>query len=206
MDNNVRKIGLISACLTAIFAIIYSVAQIFVLAVPQSPPWDFIGLFTPSLFLAWSFIVMMISIHYYAPEERKIYSHIGMTFAILYATLVSLVYFVELTVAVPLVLQGQAYPEWLSFSSPAMMVSIDGLGYAFMSIATLFSSQVFAGIRSKRLIRWAFFANGILAVVILLAVLIPAFTLIGALWIITMPLSAIAAVMLFRRSQSTEPT
>jgi hypothetical protein len=206
MNDSVRKIGFFSAILTAVFAIIYSVAQITILAVPPSPPWDFIGLFAPSLFLAWSFIVMMISIHYYAPEERKIYSHIGLVFAILYAALVSIVYFVELSVAVPAVFQGQVYPDWLSFTSPSMMVSIDGLGYGFMAMATLFASQVFAGNKSRRLIRWAFFANGLLAIVILSAVFIPALTVIGALWIITMPLSAIATVLLFGRSQGKEKT
>lgn len=176
-------------------------AQIAVLAIPPSPPWDFIGLFAPSLFLAWTFVIMLISIHYYAPEESKIYSHIGMAFAILYAALVSIVYFVELSIAVPLVFQGQTYPQWLSFTSPAMMGSIDGLGYGFMSIATLFASQVFAGSKSNRLIGWAFFANGLLAIVILSAVFVPALTLIGALGIITMPLSSIAAIRLFQKAR-----
>jgi len=85
-----------------------------------------------------------------------------------------------------------------------MMVSIDGLGYAFMALATLFASQVFAGQPKQRLIRWAFFANGVLAVVIILAVYIPVFTAIGALWIITMPLSAIAALLLFKKMTGSE--
>jgi hypothetical protein len=205
MNTSANKIGFWSAILTAIFAIIYSVAQIAVLAAPPTPPWDFIALFAPSLFLAWSFIVMMISIHYYAPEDRKIYSHIGLTFGVLYAALVSIVYFVELSVAVPMVFRGETYPAWLSFTSPSMLLSIDELGYVFMAIATLFASQVFAGLKQQRLIRWSFFANGLLSIVIFLAVYIPSVTMVGALWIITMPLSAIAATRLFYKQQkSTE--
>jgi hypothetical protein len=198
----VRKIGLLSAVLTAIFAIIYSIAQLAVVAAPQTPPWDFIWLFTPSLFLSGAFLVMMTAIHYYAPEERKIYSHIGLLFATLYAALVGIVYFVELSIAVPMTFQGEAYPEWLSFTAPSMMVSIDGLGYAFMAIATLFASQVFAGSKATRLIRWAFFANGLLSIAIILAVYNPIFVAIGALWIITMPLSAVATIQLFRKSEA----
>jgi len=100
----------------------------------------------------------MISIHYYAPEDRKIYSHIGMTFGVLYAALVSIVYFVELSVAVPMVFRGETYPAWLSFTAPSLMVSIDGLGYVFMALATLFASQVFTTQKQQRLIRWSFFA------------------------------------------------
>jgi len=201
MNSVVNKIGFYSAILTAIFAIAYSVAQIAVLAVPPTPPWDFVALFVPSLFLAWSFIVMMISIHYYAPEDRKIYSHIGMTFGVLYAALVSIVYFVELSVAVPMVFRGETYPAWLSFTAPSLMVSIDGLGYVFMALATLFASQVFTTQKQQRLIRWSFFANGLLSIVIFLAVYIPSLTLIGALWIITMPASAIATILLFHKQQ-----
>lgn len=204
MNPEIKKIGIVSAVLTAVFAIIYSVAQIAVLVAPPQAPWDLVSIFAPSLFLAWSFIVMMVSIHYYAPEERRIYSHIGLVFGILYAALVSIVYFVELSVAIPMALQGQSVPEWLNFTGPAMMVSIDGLGYAFMALATLFASQVFVGQPKQRLIRWAFFANGALAVVIVLAVYIPVFTAIGALWIITMPLSAIAAVLLFKNQSTGE--
>ena len=201
MNSVVNKIGFYSAILTSIFAIAYSVAQIAVLAVPPTPPWDFVALFVPSLFLAWSFIVMMISIHYYAPEDRKIYSHIGMTFGVLYAALVSIVYFVELSVAVPMVFRGETYPAWLSFTAPSLMVSIDGLGYVFMALATLFASQVFTTQKQQRLIRWSFFANGLLSIVIFLAVYIPSLTLIGALWIITMPASAIATILLFHKQQ-----
>lgn len=39
----------------------------------------------PSLLLAYSFIVLMISIHHYAPEDKKIWSHIGVAFATIYA-------------------------------------------------------------------------------------------------------------------------
>jgi hypothetical protein len=201
VNTAVNKVGFWSAILTAIFALTYSVAQIAVLASPPTPPWDFIELFAPSLLLAWTFIVLLISIHYYAPEERKIYSHIGMTFGVLYAALVSIVYFVELSVAVPMIFKGQTYPAWLSFTSPSMLVSIDGLGYMFMALATLFASQVFAGQKQHGLIRWAFFANGLLSIVILLAVFIPSVTAVGALWIITMPLSAITTIQLFYKEQ-----
>ena len=205
MNTSVNKIGFWSALITAIFAIIYSVAQIAVIAAPPTPPWDFILLFAPSLFLAWSFIVMMLSIHYYAPEDRKIFSHIGLIFGVLYAALVSIVYFVELSVTVPMIFRGEMVPAWLSFNSPSMLISIDGLGYVFMAIATLFAGQVFAGLKQQRLIRWSFLANGLLSIVIFSAVYIPSVTMVGALWIITMPLSAIAAIRLFYKQQkSTE--
>jgi hypothetical protein len=70
-----------------------------------------------------------------------------------------------------------------------------------MALATLFASQVFAGQKQQSLIRWAFFANGLLSIVIFAAVFISSVTMIGALWIITMPLSAIATIRLFYKQK-----
>ena len=47
--------------------------------------------------LTSSFIVVMAFIHCYASEDRKVFSLIGLSFAIVYATLISVNYFIQLT-------------------------------------------------------------------------------------------------------------
>jgi hypothetical protein len=114
-----------------------------------------------SLLLAPSFVVMMVSIHYAAPEEKKIWSHIGITFAVLYAALVSIVYVTWLFVVEPHVLRGQAEQvALLSFAPGSFMQMVDGLGYTFMGIATLFAAPVFAGKRVEQWICWLCLLNG----------------------------------------------
>jgi len=48
----------------------------------------------------------MVSVHYNTSEERKIWSHIGLVFATIYAVLISINYYVQLTFVVPRLLQG----------------------------------------------------------------------------------------------------
>lgn len=198
--SDIRKIGYWSAVLTAGFGISYAVLQIAVVLGLFASPWDLIALFVPSFFLASSFLVLNVSIYHYASPERKIWGHIGLAFAALYAILVSIVYFVELTVVIPHVLQGNtAEIALLLFQPGSFMVAVDGLGYGFMSLSTLFAAQVFYGGRLERWTHWTLIANGLLTPVILLAVIYPALIIIGALWLVTFPLSAILLWRIFKR-------
>ncbi|HSD57363.1 MAG TPA: hypothetical protein VLB04_04200 [Methanotrichaceae archaeon] len=196
--RNIRKIGYWSSFLTVVFSISYAVLQIAAALEFFVSPWDQIALFVPSFFLASSFLVLNVSIYHYASEERKIWGHIGLAFAALYAILVSTVYFVELTVVIPRIFQGStAEIALLLFQPGSFMVAVDGLGYGFMSLSTLFAAQVFQGGKLERWTRLALTANGLLAPVILLAVIYPMLVVIGALWLITFPLSAILLWRIF---------
>jgi hypothetical protein len=196
--SNIQKIGYWSSFLTTVFSISYAVLQIAVALELFVSPWDQIALFVPSLFLASSFLVLNVCIYHYASEERKIWGHIGLAFAALYAILVSTVYFVELTVVIPRIFQGNTDEiALLLFQQGSFMVAVDGLGYSFMSLSTLFAAQVFQGGKLERWTRLALIANGLLSPVILLAVIYPVLIIIGALWLVTFPLSAILLWRIF---------
>lgn len=196
-----EKIGRRSAALSTIFGIAYIVPQIAVALGLIPSPWDLISLFIPSFFLASAFLVLMVSIYHYAPPEMKVWGHIGLAFAIVYAVLASFVYFVELTVVVPHLFQGSAEEvAVLLFNPGSFMQAADGLGYGFMSLSALFAAQVFNGAGLLRWTRWALRAHGLLAPAILLSVVYPALIAIGALWIITFPLSAILLYKVFSES------
>jgi len=124
----------------------------------------------------------------------------GAAFAITYTVLVSAVYFVELTVVIPRLIQGRGDEVALLLFNPgSFMQAVDGLGYGFMSLSALFAAQVFDGAGLLRRTRWALRAHGLLAPVILLSVIYPAFIAIGVLWIITFPISAILLYKIFSR-------
>jgi len=158
--ENVSRLGFWSAVLSAVFAIAYIVAEIahlLGLLGPHGSPLSLILRMVPSLLLAPSFVVLMVSIHHYASEEKKIWSHVGLAFAIIYAVLVSVIYFVEMTVVVPPLQRGESDKVALLIFDPftSFMYAIDVLGYGFMSLATLFVAPVFAGRKLERWIRRA---------------------------------------------------
>ncbi len=119
------RLGFWSAVLTAVFSILFTVGVLVGGILPR--PWDVVIPIGASLLLAPSFVVMMVSVHYAAPAEKKIWSHIGITFAVLYAALVSMVYVTWLFVVEPHVLRG----GWLCllYGLGALMVFLSYVFY-----------------------------------------------------------------------------
>ena len=172
-------------------------------------PWDPDVPDAFSLLLAWSFLVMMVCLHQIAPEEKKLWSQTGLSFTMLYAAVVSIVYFVIITVVTPLIQSGRAAEvTLLTFNtSGSLMQSLDGLGYGLQSIATLFAAFAFVGSRIARFAKWAFLFNGIIALPILLSyapLVVPQpyytlFLVLAALWAISLPLATIVTAIYFRK-------
>ncbi len=164
----------------------YIVAQFFQFAGVPGKPWELITLMFPSFWLALSFVILMISIYHYAPDERKIWGHIALVFSVMYATLNTAVYFLQMTVVLPLTLSGAADKvAFLTFSTPSFIYGLDALGYSLMSLATLFAAFVFAGGRLQRWIQGALTANGLLVLPLLLQQQFPVAFDVAALWVIT---------------------
>ena len=162
MNNNkiILTIGFWSALGTTLFAFIYIVPQLIIgIDMPESKN-DLFWILTPSMFLAFSFLIMMVSVHYYASEDKRIWSQIGMLLAVAYFVFVNIVYFTILTVTMPHTLNGDsASVEILRYVPKSFMTGIDALGYTSMSLATLFAAPVFFGTRLKNWIRIFFISN-----------------------------------------------
>jgi len=166
---------------------------------------------TPSLIsgilLVPIFMILMVCIHEYAPAERKIFSRLGMLFAIGYAVLISFNYFIQLT----LVRQG-LYTVPFDMSDPlSMMFAIEILGYGFMGLATLFTAWVFNSGRLENAVRWLFIINGVLGIggvigyILNLNINIMYWGLVA--WDIIMPVSSVLLAIIFKqRSKLTFTT
>ena len=102
---------------------------------------------TPSLLLGSAFLILVVSVHRIAPPERKVWSHAAVAFATAYATLISLVYFVQLTLVAPRLardqMEGIEVLRFVPFDS--FLYAVDMLGYSFMSVAALLAARVFTG-------------------------------------------------------------
>lgn len=206
MKNNktILAIGFWSALGTTVFAIIYIIPQLIIgIDMPESKK-DLIWILTPSMFLAFSFLIMMVSVHYYASEDKRIWSQIGMLFALAYFVFVNIVYFTVLTVTMPHAMNGDLTSvEILRYVPKSFMTGIDALGYTSMSMAALFAAPVFFGTKLKKWIRIFFISNGIISPIILSTQIYPLMAYAGSAWIITMPLSSILFMILCYREMKS---
>jgi len=210
LSPTVSKFGYWSAFLASLFSIIYIFGQLAewlnLLGSGGGPenastPLGLIVLLTPSLLLGSSFAVLMISVHYYAPEDKKIWSHAGVIFATIYTVLISINYFVQLTLVVPHLLRGEtASIRFLLFTPfDSFLYCVDILGYSFMSLSTLFAAFVFTGEGLEKTARRFLIANGLILPFIALQNYYHPMIWVASLWAITFPGSTISLAMLFRR-------
>jgi hypothetical protein len=108
-----------------------------------STPLGIAVLLTPSLLLGSSFLVLMVSVHHIAAPDRKVWSQAAIAFATAYTVLISIVYYVQLTLVAPRMSQGRlgGIETLLFVPFDSFLYAVDILGYSFMSVATLFPAS-----------------------------------------------------------------
>jgi hypothetical protein len=128
-------------------------------------PMDYIWLY-PGFLLALSFVVLMACIHYYASDDKKVFSQIGLSFATIYAVVIAMDYFLQLVVVEPSIRSGETagLSLFTQYNPHGIFIGLEGLGYLMMSMAFLFAAPVFAGGKLERALRWLFSASFVLAV------------------------------------------
>ncbi len=210
--NSVRTLGLWSALLSSLFSITYVVAQLAEWAGllgssggphSKSTTYGLAILLTPSLLLGISFVVLMVSIHYIADSPKRIWSHVAMVFASMYATLVSIVYYIQLAFVMPRIARGETEDIQLLIFEPfdSFLYAVDVFGYSLMSLSTLFAAAVFKLQGIERWIRWALIANGCLIPFLALQMYYPPLIWGGSLWGITFPVATLLLAVHFKRLQ-----
>jgi len=209
-DKSLRTVGLWSAVLCTVFSLTYVLAQLGEWAGlfgsaggphSRSTTLGLIVLLTPSLLLGVSFVALTVSIHYLAGTSRRIWSHLAVTFATMYATLISIVYYVQLAFVMPRLARGHAEGIELLIFEPfdSFLYAIDVFGYSLMSLATLFAAAVFKTEGIERWIRRALIANGCLIPFLALQMYYPPLIWGGSLWAITFPAATCLLAIHFHR-------
>ncbi|MCM1984058.1 hypothetical protein [Lyngbya confervoides] len=212
-----KRIGYGSALLSLGFSLVYVAGQIAewigLLGSHGGPesastPLGLAILLLPSLLLGSSFLVLIATIHHLTFPERRLWSQIALAFATVYTGLISLVYFVQLTLVLPHLMRGEtAGIEMLLFTPfDSFLYAVDILGYSFMSLATLFVAGVFPGKGLQRLARLFLLANGALLPFIALQMYYHPLVYIAALWAITFPGATGVLMLIFHRAPSTAET
>jgi hypothetical protein len=219
----IGKIGWWSAVLTSMCGVGYGMAVIAVLVssltIQSSSPaqgWSgmdaFLAAFQPiqmlpvipSLLLAPAFTAMMVSIHAYAAEDKKIWSQLGLAFTLIYASMAAVNYMIQLLPVWQSVNHGET--DGLAMFVLGNPHSIFwGLAYAyiFMNLAMLVSAPVFSGNPLEKRIRLLFILNGVSGVVTLACAFLdsPPFYILGSLviWCPVFTAAALSVAVLFNR-------
>ena len=96
------------------------------------------GSYFSSMFIAFSFVLMMCGYAYFAEKEVKLAGFVSAAFSAIYTAIILLVYFAQLTTVRLNDLTQQA-AVLLDFQQCGLLFNYDLLGYGVMSLATFFS-------------------------------------------------------------------
>ena len=179
-------VGLYSAILTVVITVVtFSLA---ITAIPNSgafcsencfeyPYVDTLSQFPQdylwmpfAMLLVVVYVVLMVSIHTYAAQHKKIYSQIGLSFALMAAGILLSDYLIQFSV-VPASLMNQETDGIAllnQYNPHGIFIVLEELGYLLMSLSFLFLAPVFANQgRLASAVRWVFIAGFILTMIFL---------------------------------------
>ena len=183
-SKNVAAVGFYAAVLT-IFLTVFTFVIAY-LTPPLSGPFCTGGCFTypytdiasrfprdyywmyPAMVLNVVYYILMVAIHYFAPVEKKILSHVGMSFAFLSMALFDIDYFLQVSVIQPSVVLGETDGIALlsQFNAHGVFIVLEEIAFIMMSLSMLFMAPVFAGqTKAEKAIRWIFTGNFVLNVI-----------------------------------------
>ena len=184
-----NRVGLYSAILTALTTLVtFSLA---IIAIPNSGagcrencfeypyvntlsefPRDYLWM-PPAMLLVVFYVILMVSIHAYAAQHKKIYSQIGLSFALIAAGILLSDYFIQFSV-VPVSLMNQetdGIALLTQYNAHGIFIVLEELGYLLMSLSFLFLAPVFANRdRLASVVRWVFIAGFVLTMVFLVVI------------------------------------
>jgi len=117
--------------------------------------------FIDCFFIAPAFVAFIIANYYLADEHKRVFGHIGIALAIIYAVFITMVYYLQVTVVYNdnMHLSNEVL-KLLKFTPGTALFAIDILGYSFMGLATLFSAFVFGSTKLEKWIKGIMIFNG----------------------------------------------
>jgi hypothetical protein len=209
-------LGFWSAILASVFTLSFVVLAIGSTLVSPPKAWSGIqtyaenfnwldmASFIPAIFLAPTMVILTACIHAVAPEKKQVFSLIGLAFMSVYAAIIPTNYYLQLFV-VRLNLQSGTLDGLALLAQPnlhSIFFALETLGYAFLSLATLFVSPVFKGGKLAGWIRSLFIVSGAVGIFgVLVAPFDQPYLIFAGLgiWSLAFPISTILLSIFFRR-------
>ena len=95
----------------------------------------------PSILLASAYMIFTVSLHYYSENDKKIWSHLSIVFGLMYATISSLNYLIQIITVIPSMVNNQSngLEAFVAGNSNSIFFALMA-SYFFMCLSTLFIS------------------------------------------------------------------
>lgn len=129
-------------------------------------PGDYLWMY-PAMLLMLLFIAVIASVHEYAPASRKFFSVLGLCLATIAATVLLIIYFIQVTVMQPSLEKGHldGWAMLTMYNPNGVFIALEELGYLLMSLALAILAPVFVGPdKAERTIRWLLVSSFAVAV------------------------------------------
>jgi hypothetical protein len=164
-----------------------------------------------SLLMPVPVLVAMLALHAITPERLRFWSSAAVAFAVVYTTYNTLNYVVQLATVLPAgyswSFQRQAGTQGplslLNQTPHSLFWDVDGLGYIFLNLATVFAIPLFGRTGPDRWVRRFFIANGLITPLFATTYFAPTYSvpilLLGSPWGVTVPGCLIVLALFFRR-------
>ena len=135
-------------------------------------PRDFLWM-PLAIILVLAYVTLMVSIHFSAPEQKRIFSQVGLSFALVAAAILVANYYIQFSV-IPMSLtnsETEGLPLLIQYNPHGVFLAMEEAGYLVMSLSFLFMAPVFANrSRLESAVRWIFIIAFILVIVSLVII------------------------------------
>ncbi len=169
-----KKIGVYGSAVNVIAVICFALSMLF--------GFDY-GSYFSSMFIAFSFVPMMCGYAYFSEKGAKLAGYVSVAFSAIYTTIICLVYFAQLTTVQQNELTEQA-AILLDFQKCGLLFNYDLLGYAVMSLATLFAGlTVPPQTKADRWLKYLLMLHGVFFISCLIFPMLGLFTTNSPTWI-----------------------
>ena len=212
MEISISRIGFWAALVAFVGAVGYVASVPLQILNVVSPLEDSAIAFGFSLIIPTPFLLAMLALHYTVAEEKRFWTHAAVVFAVIYTTYCTMNYVVQLTTVIPAGYswtlenqQGTLGPLSILNQTPhSLFWDLDGLGYIFLNLATLFAFPVFEKRGLENWVRRFFLANALITPLFAIVYFYPAYSvpllLLGGIpWVITVPGCLLLLALFFRR-------
>ncbi|RYE52532.1 MAG: hypothetical protein EOP48_16300 [Sphingobacteriales bacterium] len=200
------NIGRWSALLAFISIIAFSLVQFLQLYDLLTFPEDERSIYGTSLMIVIPFVVSMHILHYTTSQPKRFFTHLGITFATMYAVFVSANYVVQLATVIPNALIGKIDEVRLIQQTPhSMFWDFDAIGYICMGFSMLSAAPALEKTGFARITKIMFMANAAVIPLIAIVYFYPEYShhlfLLGLPWALTAPAAMLTLALTFNRQR-----
>ena len=124
-------------------------------------PRDYFWMY-PAIFLCLVYIVLIACIHQHTSKRRKIFSQIGLSFSIISATSLILIYFIQVSIIQASLTKGET--DGISilnqYNPHGLFIAFEEVGYLIMSLVFIVLVPAFSNKKKiQKAIRWVFIVS-----------------------------------------------